>query len=67
MLRGFETSQRRLCAASQRRLCAAGQEVAPEELLNEFVPREAFVAETSTLLDSVMQEQRDIERAWKAG
>jgi len=46
---------------------AEGQEVVPEDIVNEFVPREAFVTESTELLEGVMQEQRNLERAWRAG
>ena len=53
--------------AGQNNLCNAGQEVVPEDIVNEFVPREAFVTESTELLEGVMQEQRNLERAWRAG
>lgn len=53
--------------AGQNKWCNAGQEVVPEDIVNEFVPREAFVTESTELLEGVMQEQRNLERAWRAG
>ena len=51
----------------QTRMCNAGQEVAPEDIVNEFVPREAFIAESTELLEGAMQEQKILERSWRAG
>lgn len=45
----------------------AGQEIDPDDVVSDFVPREAFMQETSDLLKGVMEMQHEIERAWKAG
>ena len=45
----------------------AGQDIAAEELVDKFVPREQFVREAEELLEGAIEVQQDLEKGVQSG
>lgn len=45
----------------------AGQDVAAEELVDKFVPRDSFIQEATDLLEGAMGVQQEMEQSTRSG